>query len=163
MHDHPSERRAASAPTKSRYAQNCSLFPKGNRSPASPAHLKKTTHTFFTARRYDVCRPWEESARCTEPRGPRRMGLLCPFCGELDSFRVCMIVTRVTNSLFTIETVERNRFRGASKRRHHVTRSILIEPRGCFSHTAHLQAVPRGPGPGPGPASWFHIKFHVSH
>ena len=47
MHDHPSERRAASAPTKSRYAQNCSLFPKGNRSPASPAHLKKTTHTFF--------------------------------------------------------------------------------------------------------------------
>ena len=48
MHDHPSERRAASAPTKSRYAQNCSLFPKGNRSPASPAHLKKTTHTFFS-------------------------------------------------------------------------------------------------------------------
>ena len=48
MHDHPSERRAASAPTKSRYAQNCSLFPKGNRSPASPAHLKKTTHTCFS-------------------------------------------------------------------------------------------------------------------
>ncbi len=49
MHDHPSERLAASAPTKSRYhdAQNCSLFPKGSRSPASPAHLKKTTHTFF--------------------------------------------------------------------------------------------------------------------
>ena len=46
MHDHPSERRAASAPTKSRYAQNCSLFPKGNRSPASPA-FRKTTHTPF--------------------------------------------------------------------------------------------------------------------
>ena len=29
---------------KSRYAQSCSLFPKGSRSPASPAHLKKNTH-----------------------------------------------------------------------------------------------------------------------
>ena len=47
MRDHPSERRAASAPTKSRYAHNCTLFPKGNRSSASPAHLRKTTHTFF--------------------------------------------------------------------------------------------------------------------
>ncbi len=50
MHDHPSERRAASAPTKSRHAQDCSLFPKGNRSQASPAHLEKTTHTFFLLR-----------------------------------------------------------------------------------------------------------------
>ena len=47
MRDHPSERRAASAPTKSRYAHNCTLFPKGNRSPASPAHPRKTTHYIF--------------------------------------------------------------------------------------------------------------------
>ena len=46
MRDHPSERRAASAPTKSRYAQNCTLFPKGSRSPASPA-FRKTTRTLF--------------------------------------------------------------------------------------------------------------------
>ena len=56
MRDHPSERRAASAPTKSRYAQNCSLFPKGNRSPASPAHLKKTTHPFSHLQTRD-CQP----------------------------------------------------------------------------------------------------------
>ncbi len=50
MHDHPAERRAASAPTKSRYAQNCPLFPKGSRSPASPAHLKKATFGGHPAR-----------------------------------------------------------------------------------------------------------------
>ena len=42
MRDHPSERLAASAPTKSRYAQNCTILPKGSRPPASPAHPRKT-------------------------------------------------------------------------------------------------------------------------
>jgi hypothetical protein len=81
MHDHPSERRAASAPTKSRYAQNCSLFRKGSRSPASPAHLEKTTHTFFFGCRHrrrhlDLypapCRPVSLSGKGTRARAQSR-------------------------------------------------------------------------------------------
>ena len=53
MRDHPSERRAASAPTK-----NCTLFPKGNRSPASPA-FRKTTHTPFFLYREMASKPWD--------------------------------------------------------------------------------------------------------
>ena len=78
MRDHPSERRAASAPTKSRYAQNCTLFPKGSRSPASPA-FRKTTHTpFFSGSTLSAIRGAVPETRRPGPWGCPRPSMRVP-------------------------------------------------------------------------------------
>ena len=46
----------------------------------------------------------ECEVRCAA--GSRRMGLLCPFCGERDSFRCAEDSDKGEEPLFTIETAK---------------------------------------------------------